>query len=56
MYNSLIYPIIVYDNTNEIKQCNNDMNVDDYYHNFYVRFQEKCIKSGLTIDIDEYVL
>lgn len=56
LYNSLIYPIIVYDNTNEIKQCNNDMNVDDYYHSYYVRFQEKCIKSGLTIDIDEYVL
>lgn len=56
LYNNLIYPIMMYDNNSEIKQYDHEIDVDDYYHKFFVTFQEKCIKSGLTIDLEEYIL
>ena len=56
LYNQLVYPVIAYDNNNDIKQFNVTMDVDEYYHSFFLIFQEKCIKSGLTIDLDEYTL
>lgn len=56
LYNRLIYPIMVYDNTTEIKQCDPDMDVDHYYSRFFTLFHEKCMKSGLIIDLEEYVL
>lgn len=56
LYNQLIYPIMMYDSSNEIKQYDREMDIDEYYHKFFLGFQEKCMKSGLTIDLEEYIL
>lgn len=56
LYNQLIYPIIAYDNSTEIKQYDHEIEIDEYYHRFFIAFQEKCMKSGLTIDLEEYIL
>ena len=56
LYNQLIYPLIVYDNSIEIKQCNSSMDIEEYYHKYFVKFQEKCLKYGLTVDLCEYSL
>ena len=36
LYNNLIYPIMMYDNNSEIKQYDHEIDVDDYYHKFFV--------------------
>ena len=56
-YYNLIWNFKQLKGINEIKKVStNIISIDDYYHSFFVLFQEKCLKLSITIDFEEYYL
>lgn len=57
LYYSLVWNFKQLNNISEIKKVStNIISLDDYYHTFFLIFQEKCLKLSITIDFEEYYL
>lgn len=56
-YYNIIWNFKQLNSITEIKKVStNIINIDDYYHAFFISFQEKCLKLSITIDFEEYYL
>jgi len=56
MYYGLIYNSSLLEKNEIIKSSSINLDVNDYYQKFFNFFQEKCIRLGITIKLDEYFL
>ena len=55
LYTKLIYPLTQFEA--DFEQCQfPSMELDIYYHQFFVSFQDKCLRSGLTIALEEFLI
>lgn len=55
LYTKLIYPLTQFEA--DFEQCQSpSMELDIYYHQFFVSFQDKCLRSGLTIALEEFLI
>lgn len=62
LWNEILFPMVcltTYKDSiqNELQQyeiC--QMDVNDYYHRYFIKLQEECFRIGINVDIQEYML
>lgn len=56
LYNNIIFPLSQITN-NDLKQSDSiQIYLNDYYHEFFIRFQDNCLRSGFNVALDEFIL
>ena len=56
LYNNLIFPLSQQTN-DDLKQLDStQIYLNDYYHEFFTKFQDKCLRSGFTVALEEFAL
>lgn len=44
-------------NNEEIKKCSvSNIDINEFYHSFFITFQDRCLRLGITVDLEEYFL
>lgn len=56
LYNNLIYPLTLEKKDLEQYDSSIQIDIETYYKEYFNRFQDKCIRLGLTVDLEEFIL
>ena len=57
LYYQFIYPLSLQNNSNNFEQYQTStLDTETYYHKFFEKFQDECLRVGFTIDLYEYFL